>query len=198
MEACTAAAFDVITAFAVPSPGCQMGQSVFSGSGVQRVTPSGWSPGLLRIGHWLGSRPFRLAPSTMLPPPPGACNAAYRCNSPDGKGGFAGLGSAGRRLRRLWAVPAQVRLEKPEQMKHRIVVVEEDRTTLRASPTFRRDAKQARAGNRRHTLPSLRGTMPRKAEESNQSKPRMTRPVPEWEVQHGAPQGGAAPSLCAG
>ncbi len=86
VEACTSAAFDVITAFAVPSPGCQMGQSVFSGSGALRVTPSGWSPGLLRIGHWLGSRPFRLAPSTMLPPPPAACNAAYRCNSPDGKG----------------------------------------------------------------------------------------------------------------
>ncbi len=91
VEACTAAALDVITAFAVPSPGCQIGQSVCSGSGVLRVTPSDWSPGLLRIGDLLGSRPFRLAPLTMLLFSGLGFNACSRCVSPLGNGGFACL-----------------------------------------------------------------------------------------------------------
>ena len=54
MDTCTAAAPDVITAFAVPNPSrLSQGRPVFSGPSARRVTPPGESPGLLRTGQGL-------------------------------------------------------------------------------------------------------------------------------------------------
>jgi len=53
MEACTIAALDVITAFAVPNPnGSSQSQSVFSGLVALGVAPSSGSPSLLRTGKF--------------------------------------------------------------------------------------------------------------------------------------------------
>jgi len=51
VDACTVAALDAITAFAVPNPNCSsQSQSVFSGLVVLRVTPANRSLSLLRTG----------------------------------------------------------------------------------------------------------------------------------------------------
>jgi hypothetical protein len=63
MDACTVAAPDAITAFAVPNPNCSsQSQSVFSGLVAQRVASPSGSPSLLRIDD-TRSQPFQ--PSTI-------------------------------------------------------------------------------------------------------------------------------------
>ena len=59
METCTIAAFDVITAFAVPNPNCSsQSQSVFSGLVVLPVALMNRSPSLLRRGKFYFANPF--------------------------------------------------------------------------------------------------------------------------------------------
>jgi hypothetical protein len=54
VDACTAAAPDAITAFAVPNPSCSsQSQSVFSGLVARQVASPSESPGLLQIGQML-------------------------------------------------------------------------------------------------------------------------------------------------
>ncbi len=63
LDACTVAAPDAITAFAVPKPQLLLaGQLVFSGLVAQRVTSSSESPSLLRTGQYYLDQPFQ--PST--------------------------------------------------------------------------------------------------------------------------------------
>jgi len=63
VDACTVAAPDAITAFAVPNPNCSsQSQSVFSGLVAQRVASPSRSPSLLRVGD-IWSQPFQ--PSTI-------------------------------------------------------------------------------------------------------------------------------------
>jgi hypothetical protein len=53
VDACTVAAFDVITAFAVPNPNCpSQDQSVFSGLDAVQVALTGLSLSLLRISKF--------------------------------------------------------------------------------------------------------------------------------------------------
>jgi len=64
VDACTAAAPDAITAFAVPNPSCSsQSQSVFSGWVARRVASPSGSPGLLQIGQCYLNQPFQ--PSTV-------------------------------------------------------------------------------------------------------------------------------------
>ena len=59
MEACTIAALDVITAFAVPNPNCpSQDQSVFSGLATFPVARLGLSLSLLRTGFFNFANPF--------------------------------------------------------------------------------------------------------------------------------------------
>jgi hypothetical protein len=59
VDACTVAALDAITAFAVPNPNfSSQRQSVFSGLVVLRVTPANRSLSLLRTGQFYLSQPF--------------------------------------------------------------------------------------------------------------------------------------------
>jgi hypothetical protein len=59
VDACTVAALDAITAFAVPNPNCSsQSQSVFSGLVVLRVTPANRSLSLLRTGQFYLCQPF--------------------------------------------------------------------------------------------------------------------------------------------
>ena len=54
VDACTIAALDAITAFAVPNPNCSsQSQSVFSGLVVPRVTPTNGSLSLLRMATFI-------------------------------------------------------------------------------------------------------------------------------------------------
>ncbi len=54
MDACTVAAPDAITAFAVPNPNCSsQSQPVFSGLVARRVASPSGSPSLLRISNVL-------------------------------------------------------------------------------------------------------------------------------------------------
>jgi hypothetical protein len=63
VEACTVAAFDVITAFAVPNPNCSsQSQSVFSGLVALQVALPGLSPSLLRTGFFNFANPFSRRP----------------------------------------------------------------------------------------------------------------------------------------
>jgi hypothetical protein len=51
VDACTVAALDAITAFAVPNPNCSsQSQSIFSGLVARQVTLPSGSPSLLRTG----------------------------------------------------------------------------------------------------------------------------------------------------
>ena len=53
VETCTVAAFDAITAFAVPNPNCSsQSQLVFSGLAALRVASPSASPSLLRISNF--------------------------------------------------------------------------------------------------------------------------------------------------
>ncbi len=59
VDACTVAALDVITAFAVPYPGCpSQDQSVFSGLDALQVALLSRSPSLLRVGKFYFANPF--------------------------------------------------------------------------------------------------------------------------------------------
>jgi hypothetical protein len=59
VEACTVAALDVITAFAVPNPNCSsQSQSVFSGLVALQVAPPSRSLSLLRIDKFYFANPF--------------------------------------------------------------------------------------------------------------------------------------------
>jgi hypothetical protein len=63
VDACTVAALDVITAFAVPNPNCpSQDESVFSGLDAVQVALNDLSLSLLRTGQILLSQPFQ--PST--------------------------------------------------------------------------------------------------------------------------------------
>ena len=63
MEACTVAALDAITAFAVPNPNCSsQNQSVFSGPVALQVALPSRSLSLLRTGKFLFRQSFQ--PST--------------------------------------------------------------------------------------------------------------------------------------
>jgi hypothetical protein len=59
VDACTVAALDAITAFAVPNPNCSsQNQSVFSGLAALQVALPSRSPSLLRIGKVYFANPF--------------------------------------------------------------------------------------------------------------------------------------------
>jgi hypothetical protein len=59
VDACTVTALDVITAFAVPNPGCtSQCPPVFSGLVARRIAPTGGSPSLLRFRNLVATEPF--------------------------------------------------------------------------------------------------------------------------------------------
>jgi len=59
VDACTVAALDAITAFAVPNPNCSsQSQPVFSGLVALQVTPQSGSLSLLRTGKVYFANPF--------------------------------------------------------------------------------------------------------------------------------------------
>jgi len=62
VDACTVAALDVITAFAVPNPNySSQSWLVFSGLDALQVAPADKSLGLLRIGKFFVHQPFQLS-----------------------------------------------------------------------------------------------------------------------------------------
>jgi len=70
VDACTAAAPDAITAFAVPNPGSSsQSQPVFSGLVARRVASPSGSPGLLQIGPALLRSTFSAVDNMQNIPP---------------------------------------------------------------------------------------------------------------------------------